>query len=269
MRVAPALLLLAVGGCAFDDGQPWGLLQPTLTAVHERPDDRLDEDGRFITANDYALEIETVELQLERLVFELDGSGAGSAAFDPAQPPPGYSLCHNGHCHAADGSLVAYADIEAELAQQSGGGAAITLITGADVLALSAEPVEVELGPCPNGCFVERGELLGVRVHTTRLKVVGRAFDRLTGDAQRLPDEGVPVELDVALALAARGTTSAVFGREDPVTTRVQTALVVPAQLFDGVDFSSPLGADAETSVVESFAQHVEVRVTIVRLEDN
>ena len=38
-------------------------------------------------------------------------------------PPPGYSLCHGGHCHTTDGGIESYEEIEAKLA----GGGAVTV----------------------------------------------------------------------------------------------------------------------------------------------
>ena len=43
----------------------------------------------------------------------------------PGKPPPGYTLCHNGHCHHPSGRLVPYAEIEAELAGGGVGTAAV------------------------------------------------------------------------------------------------------------------------------------------------
>lgn len=265
-----SLLLIVVlsGGCAFEDGQPWGKLEPTLTVMHDRPADRLDDQGRFITAADYAIDIQTMEIGVGGLVLQLGGEGAsGPTTFDPAAPPAGYSLCHNGHCHAADGSLVDYEDIEAELNQPDGAAPDnnIRLTAETEVVPLGAEPVAIRLSDCPNQCFVGRGAMTGVQVPMTSIRLVGRVFDRRTGDAQRLPDDGVLVDETFPVGLVIRETASASFGREEPVAARVIVALIVPTQLFDELDFAAPLDASAHEAVVESFATHEELLVTIER----
>ncbi len=54
-------------------------------------------DGWQRLASDFEVKLDDVSLTLQALAL-LPGAEA-ALAFDPAAPPPGYSLCHNGHCH--------------------------------------------------------------------------------------------------------------------------------------------------------------------------
>lgn len=93
---APALALLPalLAGCVWGPGEPFvELVQVDLQVEVDG-----DADARVTGA---------------RLLLQ---SLQGGVSFDPADPPEGYSLCHNGHCHKDDGTLPTYEQIEAELA---------------------------------------------------------------------------------------------------------------------------------------------------------
>jgi hypothetical protein len=123
-----ALAVAALAGCAWGPGAGFATLQKAVTTqALPISADRLDETGRWKTDNGYRLTIAERLVRVHVAGVTIDGPAAAgaaataSAAFDPANPPPGYSLCHGGHCHRADGALVDYADIQASLA---GGNAA-------------------------------------------------------------------------------------------------------------------------------------------------
>lgn len=108
-----AAALSLTSACAFTDGDPWGWFQ-TETRAQGLAIDARDQAGNRVSLDAAAARVSI------RLVETKPPSGASGASFDPASPPPGYSLCHNGHCHADSGELVPYDDIRAELASGSG-----------------------------------------------------------------------------------------------------------------------------------------------------
>lgn len=114
--IAAALL---ASGCAISDGEPWGWVDAEITA-----EGALVESGEEPAAG---VAIESVEAFANiRLAETRTSSGGDGSSFDPASPPPGYTLCHNGHCHAESGELVPYEDIREELAN-SGGSTTVTV----------------------------------------------------------------------------------------------------------------------------------------------
>ncbi|MCA9514934.1 MAG: hypothetical protein KC635_08330 [Myxococcales bacterium] len=243
---AVALALLAgsagAGGCAFSDGDPWGRLELDAAARLDRPADRA-VDGKLLTAENYLVALDTVELVPGDVTVAQKAEGS-AGAFDPADPPEGYTLCHNGHCHATDGRLVPYEEVAAELA--GGGGSAgpsvtIPVAAGAMVaLPTSGEAAEIPLGDCPAGCEWARGEMDTVSVAVTSLHLRGTVFDQLTGGAARLPSEGVGFDVTIPLdAVAPSASLHAAFGVDEPVGLRVHATVVVPATLFDGIDFAT------------------------------
>ncbi|RVU48366.1 hypothetical protein EA187_02710 [Lujinxingia sediminis] len=98
-----ALALLSNAGCAFSDGEPWGWIE--VEVQNAAPGSTTSP--RITSVN--------LELATLRLLSESSASSA-PAEFDPASPPPGFSLCHGGHCHADDGRLVPYEDVLRESA---------------------------------------------------------------------------------------------------------------------------------------------------------
>jgi len=101
-----AMAMLGSSGlsaCAFTDGEPWGWVDVHIESAALPA----DASSNLISV--------TMELSSVRVLSETTGQGGGGE-LDPANPPPGFSLCHNGHCHAADGRLVPYAEVVAESA---------------------------------------------------------------------------------------------------------------------------------------------------------
>ena len=95
----PLLLL----GCAFGPGHGFGEIAAADLAVAFEPGEARDLGDGWVLANTGD------RFTLDTLVFTVESldllalEGGGSATFDPANPPAGYSLCHGGHCHADDG----------------------------------------------------------------------------------------------------------------------------------------------------------------------
>ena len=250
-------------GCAFGDGQPWGRIDPSVSVARDLPDSRVDDQGRWITAADYAIEIEAREVAIVGVTLRLSSAVASAAVFDPGAPPPGYSLCHNGHCHHDSGALVDYEDIAAELAaSDTSGGLALELLPTSPWHPVTLEATEIPLAPCPGRCFVPIGSLRTVEVVVGALRVTGRAFDRRTGDARRLSDEGVPLETTIALEETLRGEASALFDRGEPVGAAVAATLTLPVELFDGADWAASDSAIAE-AVRDRFTSHASLSIHV------
>ncbi len=232
MRSVALLLALITSGCALDVGAPLAVVQDgALTARLALPAARDLGDHTLLGAGGERIRVTALAVEVSEVVLS-SGGGASSAggAFDPASPPPGYTLCHSGHCHADDGRLVPYAEIQAEAAG-GGGGLAVALAmpvdATADLLAPSALPLtRFEPGRDLGRASIVRGEVAVERL-TLRARVEGARTTEVTVDLpldQRWattldlhPAEGpaqVSPRVDVALdglfldALASAATTT-------------------------------------------------------------
>ncbi len=239
---------MTVSGCTFEDGQPWGevvfQLQP-----------RFDRDGRgddrLQTSKDYDVALSTLKLGLTTIDLNIAGE-EGVLSFDPANPPDGYSLCHNGHCHAADGKLVSYADIDAELAL-GGGKEVLVGAVDATIDFLNPAQIAVDCGSCEVG----RGTLSAVTVRVDHIRIEGTAFDRRL--APRIPEEGLPFSVDIPVLVE----TSQILvgereiGRNAPVGILVPGDIIVHARLLDQIDFASLDGA--QIVLQEAFETSIKI----------
>ena len=187
-RAAALIGALAFGGttgCTFAEGEPYGLVSASMQARYELRADRDVGDGSW---QKLTSEME-VRLDEARLVVDLvelidAGTGAVGLSFDPANPPPGYTLCHNGHCHSTGGDLVDYEDIQAELAGGEGATSttALALRSGTQDL-LSDEAIALDCGPeggdPERQCQLGAGYVSLVRATASRLEVGGMLRDGL------------------------------------------------------------------------------------------
>lgn len=263
--VAAALLF---GACAFDDGRPWGVVEVELAASFEVTPDRL-VDGQLKTARNYLVRFDAVEVEVEAVTVTQQ-LGGGAQAFDPANPPPGYSLCHNGHCHRDDGALVDYEDIILELAGgAAAAGPSVTIAAGgaagdAAVSVPLGERAAVALGPCPGGCVFDRGALGTLRVAVRAVRVSGVVFDELTGESARLGAEGRAFAVSLAPPTSDVGAAlSGAFGKDEPFGARLSATLALPATWFDGVDWAAVSDAELAGAVDAAWGERAALTVAI------
>ena len=276
MRWLPKLgLLQAAGlivsiagltGCT-DPGNPWGTLDVVMEAQFDADDGRLDEEGRLKTSSDFAVDLEVMTVTFDAVTVVLAGSG--SAGFDPANPPEGYSLCHNGHCHAASGELVDYEVIALEIAGVTGGARVSVALDGVPH-ALSSTPVAVGVQPCePSPCELPMGEMAAVEVTVASLRLEGTAFDRRTGDAARLGPEGVTFSITIPLSASPLvASVEGSIGPGEPVGVGLSVGVSLPSQLFDQLPFDTmaPDDMDAwQSGISAALEDHVEVNAILER----
>ncbi len=229
---------LALGGCAFSDGEPWGEASLRLEVRWWVPQDRQMEGGEVRLANDYALRLDDVAAEVVAVTLEIAAPGGEVSSFDPAAPPPGYSLCHGGHCHADDGRLVDYADIEAEL---SGGASGLEhlRVPVAQAVQFLGEGRDVALGVCPERCWLERGRVVGVQVELRQLRLQGSLRDLRSGAAQRLDGALMALILEVPLTMQVRFSLDEVVGKGEPQRLHLDLSLRWLPQALDGVEWAA------------------------------
>lgn len=261
-RAASAIALFttfASAGCAAGDGTAWGVWYPELSTVHDAAT-RETDDGAVRTVLQYHVSVD--ELSLELAEVQLLGAAEGaSAGFDPASPPEGYSLCHAGHCHADDGTLVDYADIEQELLGGSSGGAVASSVVDASA-PLDTTPTVVPGGSCADGCMLERGALASVAVRVVRadlrLTVTDPEVGRLGEPVEFVAS--VPLDATVAAALSAR------VGDAAPHLYTALTLTLAPTWL-DDLRFDALDATDADALLTQLSAAMTDSLTLVADLD--
>lgn len=280
VRLIGLLLAVLSLSCAIGPGEPFATVSPALDARYVVPGDRIREDGFARLASDYELRLIAASISLGH--FEVTtrpegGGGSGGATFDPANPPPGYSLCHGGHCHRDDGALIPYEEIAAELEGGSGNApkVAMTLQTErtVDLLAGLQEPVQ-----CVPDCGLDRGEVTGVRGEVRHLRLEGVVRD--SRSTPRMAERSFLLDATFAEgatdpgALLAAPLSLRVDRRQFP-SLAVSLDVHPGPRLFDAVDWaaipdgddvlvlSAEAHPDIREALLDAFATHsFEVQVT-------
>lgn len=265
--ISTAVAALALtAGCTFEPGVPFATLTPAplLRARVETPPDRATDDGYARLSSDYQIRIIRAEIDLERI--ELVAASAGDAAFDPARPPAGYSLCHNGHCHHESGRLVPYDEIGVA-------GETATVVVALPVGALDLASNEVRALECDPSCDLPGQDIGRMQAPIGRVFIEGFVRDART-----------PARLTTAVPFryAAAYTDDKfihgpldlpVDGRHDPAIELLITAALDPAA-FDGIDWAaSPrldgaidLARRADVALIDvELREHLTLRPDITR----
>lgn len=267
-----------LGACALDDGDPWGRAEFWFSATFDE-DGRADADGALRTATNYRVEVEGITMRFDTVTLDLRSEGTEVAGFDPANPPPGYSLCHNGHCHAADGSLVDYEDIALELGAAAGGTAAQVVVAIDGEAELEDGPVGFPTDDCSGACLLEPGELASVALTASEVTFELTVYDRLEGDRRRLPEGGVVVTATFPIALEWRSPVEGSVGDGAPIDVFAVVELAVTphfldvdwvgAGLLDGEQTEADLSdsADLHDYVRDALLEESVFTATITRTE--
>ncbi|MEZ4458642.1 MAG: hypothetical protein R3E66_02720 [bacterium] len=256
--------------CTFTDGSPWGQVDMNVQVGFDDAG-RQKSDGLH-TSKDYVVVLDRLDVDLVAAVINTSADSV-TLSFDPASPPDGYGLCHNGHCHADDGRLVDYADIEAELAGGAATGQALVQVIDATPNLLDGSTVA--LGECASNCELGRGYLQTVGLQLGTLSLAGRVFDKRV--PSRLPDEGVPVTGTFALDTTLSEAIGAEVGRDEPAGIDLDVRLTAAAPFLDALDFAAlvedgsvaleRLSAEERAAFIEKTRQELNLDVTVERRE--
>ena len=234
-RLGVAALGLGLAGCTFSPGAAFTRVPGGSLDLLWEPGARALSADTFVTAGGLAVTVDRLELGLGALEL-LELEGADNVTFDPASPPPGYTLCHADHCHRDDGALISYAEIRAELA---GGDATFTSLLrfGLDAAADLRSPASVPLGaPTP------AADLGMVTITQVALSLGDFVLEGTIapwsgpGDAPPVgrPDAR-PLRVALALDSALTRDLGLEVGRDSPPVQRVEAVVSVDGTFLDGL----------------------------------
>lgn len=260
--------LIGSSGCAIEPGHGFATIEDASISAALVPGAARDlGEDTILTNLGYQVKLTSASLSIDRAELQTleDGGSGGAGDFDPANPPPGYSLCHSGHCHHESGRLVPYAEIQAELA---GGGAP------------AYRPVAIF--PIAKSFDLLRGELWTVdEVEPSRelpKTSIARAVVRvgsiaLAGRVRAGPESiDAPFEAELLLSGVMVRTLATAIDRHGKKTLDVVVSVELGGEVFDDLPFGELLQSDRiilstqTTTAAEILAEHLlgtEPQVTL------
>jgi hypothetical protein len=243
-RFMLCLLLLAYTGCALDDGQ--GFTVAKLTAdIQWDSSRRIGDDGRFTTSKSYQIEFDEFELSV-RAVALTTSPQLSTDAFDPADPPAGYSLCHNGHCHADSGELVDYDEIILSLGGSNASKEVAQLVEAPVSLDLRrvSDVQSLSLGICTDlsaTCEVGPDSVNAATMHVSSASIKLRVFQEGT-----LPEEGFEFDLTAPIISGIQKPVTIALEADGPREIALDLSLIVNESIWDHIEFSDLVDQPAE-----------------------
>jgi hypothetical protein len=236
--ITPITAIVALAGCALEDGQGFATLESASLSARFEPGPARDLGNHVVlTRQGYQVALTSAVLGVDALTLdELREGSASRGSFDPAHPPQGYSLCHGGHCHADDGRLVDYAEIEAELAR---GGARFEPVArlpaarGFDLLAGQTAVLDV-VEPSRE---LPQARITQLSLRVDRLELEGSVTGGPAGGGLGQSSAALVVELPIGSSIDAG--MSLAIDRDEPGAFSIGAALTIDGTLFDGIDFAS------------------------------
>ncbi|MFN7131831.1 MAG: hypothetical protein ACK4N5_07105, partial [Myxococcales bacterium] len=231
--VTIAALLLA--GCALGPGEFHAVLAPSLDARLVTPAGRDAGDGWQRLNTDYQVRITALRLVTTEVAL-LDTGTPLQLSFNPARPPPGYSLCHNGHCHKNDGSLPTYEEVEAELTGRS---VQRRVVASLPVGGIALVPGEARALSCEPSCALGAALIGAAQLPVRALRVEGAVRDGRA--SPRIAEQPFLLDLpagDAAL-LTLQWALDVPADRRSPPHVALALLLHLGGALFDDIDFAS------------------------------
>ncbi len=255
-RAACAVLTLVSAGCTVEPGGGYASVEAARLDIHFEPGAARDLGTNvFLTDQGFAVDLKRFEFTADTLGLEelvTSGGSTSSSTFDPAEPPPGYSFCHGGHCHADDGRLVSYAEVEAELA---GGSAQLVPVVSfalpGSIDALSASAIDL---PRPD----PSPELPRSHLRQGALRLTAFELEALVTRPGTTGARTLKIMLN-SIPLWTHGL-DLVIDRDGPESLRVEARLALDGTLLDDLDLSGPTSTtdpDAITSPSDPRATQV------------
>ncbi|QRN93967.1 hypothetical protein JRI60_33080 [Archangium violaceum] len=261
-----ALLLLwglTLGGCAWEPGQGFAVVQPSVRVAYEPLADRATSDGYQRLSSDYQVRVDMAMMRLSGIEL-LASAGGASGAFDPSNPPPGYSLCHGGHCHRDDGALIPYEQISAEM---GGGGGSRTVVTLPVTEPLDLLSPEKRTVSCSPRCALPETQVSQGRWGVESLRLEGSVRDGRVppriADARRFRVDFAPGEESDAPVAILTGELDLPSDRSTPPEAKLDLDLKLTAALFDPLDWN-PLSQDADGVVIINASSNPEAYKALV-----
>jgi hypothetical protein len=252
------LFSLALGGCAWGPGQGFAVVEPTVHVAYEALPARNVGDGYQKLASDYQVRLDSASMQLDGIELIALSSGSGGG-FDPANPPPGYSLCHGGHCHRDDGALIDYEQIAAEM---GGGGGSSTVVTLPVEEPLNLLAPETRVVGCEPECALPQTQVSQGRWGIKTLRITGTVRDgrvppRIASEREFVLDLAPTTGSETPVAVLT-GQVDLPSDRATPPEAKVALRLVLTAQLFDTVDWATLARSTADVMDLKSNAKALE-----------
>lgn len=254
MRVRLLLPLLLAPGCAFEAGEGFAVLQPTVRAEYTAPASREVGDGYQRLSSDFQLRLTTARVRLERIELLGSSGGGGPVSFDPANPPPGYTICHNGHCDREDGAQVSYEEVAAEL---GGGGATASTVATLPVGELDLLAPETRALECEPDCELPQTTVSNSRWTLSSVRLEGsvrdsRATPRFAG-VRPFRLEVTPSGAEAEPAAVLTGALDVPSDRESAPRVILDLTLELTPASFDPIDWAAATpGADGTVDLNSS-----------------
>ena len=239
---------LPVSSCALGEGGGFATLDDTRLSARFLPEQSRQLNDGVLTDQGYVVTVEELSLQIEELAIQQFTGASNDARFDPAHPPAGYTLCHGGHCHAEDGSLPSYDEVEASLL----GGTRITQTVASlnfDAVINVLDGESLSPATILPSRELPQSTIRLATLQTTNARIAITAHGNALDDSQEFV-----FEINEPLTFTAGLHTT--ISRDTRARMTLDATVTCTARLFDGIHFDAT-DSDASQARLDGLAANL------------
>jgi len=252
------VFLALLPSCDLGPGHGWTRVESDVNLIWNALG-RIQPGGELKTSGSELLQFDSVQVTIANVAFETVAGNANSN-FDPSNPPEGYTLCHNGHCHNTNDELISYDTIRLEMGEESPSSNWVTQAINETVQPETSKEqhlTKLHPGKCDDPrstCEIGPNDLRAVRLTIESVKITGNWSDDAHPDSQNWFD------IETSEKIPLTGYFPIQLGADGPRNLSLSVQLELGPRIWDTIQWEN-LASEGPKELTNAIKHHALIEL--------